>query len=88
MGFDRESAKREAARQGLAGSADEFLDKAFDRFEQGESGGYTDEELDLLCADLKAKTGVEVSREDMSRVSVLVAPGMVDRLRRERDDRP
>jgi hypothetical protein len=56
--------------------------------QQGESGGYTDEELDLLRADFKAKTGVEISRQDMSRVSVLVAPGTVDRLRRERDDRP
>ena len=43
---------------------------------------HTDEELDLLIADLKAKTGTTVNRAQMNIIAALIPDDYLDRLRK------
>jgi len=43
---------------------------------------HTDEELDLLIADLKAKTGTTVSRDQMAIIAKLIPINYLDQLKK------
>jgi hypothetical protein len=48
--------------------------------------GYSTDDLDLLVADLKAKTGVSVTRDDMKIIAQTIGPHYVEWLRRQDDE--